>query len=180
MSNIRIIAGSKKGRRLKVPQGLIVRPTSDRVREALFSMLGDVSGLRVLDLFAGTGALGAEALSRGASCLVCVENNPLALGILKDNLRNLDLSDQAEVLKIDLAKGLHLPQEPFDLLLCDPPYGFEGLGVLLESFVGLLRNEGVAVVEHQTSESLEAPEGLVISDRRSWGSTAVTFFCRRD
>ena len=73
MSNIRIIAGSKKGRRLKVPQGLIVRPTSDRVREALFSMLGDVSGLSVLDLFAGTGALGAEALSRGASCLVCVE-----------------------------------------------------------------------------------------------------------
>ncbi len=124
---MRVIAGRYKGRRLRAPRGRNTRPTSDRVREALFSMLGAVDEARVLDLFAGTGALGIEALSRGASSAVFVERDAAALDALRANLETLDLHQpRVEVRRVDALAALRTARErneTYDLVFVDPPYG---------------------------------------------------------
>src|SRR5882757_9379369 len=122
---MRVIAGSLGGRRLIAPPGRATRPTSDRVREALFSILGGVEGDEVLDLFAGTGALGIEALSRGAKQVTFVEQARAALRALRQNLRQLDLEPRAQVIAAPVERVLQSPSWPaetFDLVLIDPPY----------------------------------------------------------
>jgi 16S rRNA (guanine966-N2)-methyltransferase len=123
---MRVIAGRLGGRRLKAPRGTGTRPTSDRVREALFSMLGDVQGASVLDLFAGTGALGIEALSRGAQSVVFVERDPSAIRTLKQNLTELELeAGEAELRRADVFAALQSARkgaEKYDLVFIDPPY----------------------------------------------------------
>jgi len=117
---VRVVAGEFKGRRLYAPRGSRTRPTADRVREALFSMLGDVSGARVLDLYAGSGALGIEALSRGAESAVFVERDAKALDALR---RNLDATGaRGAVRREDVARFLSRPEGTFDLVFADPPY----------------------------------------------------------
>ncbi len=117
---MRVVAGELKGRRLRAPAGGAVRPTSDRAREALFSMLGDVSGMRVLDLFAGTGALAIEALSRGAAEAVLVDTQPRWA---RENIEELGLADRARVVRADAIAFLRgEPDAPYPLILCDPPY----------------------------------------------------------
>src|ERR1700737_5038650 len=117
---MRVIAGAVGGRRLKAPRGTLTRPTSDRVREALFSLLGDVSEAHVLDLFAGTGSLGIEALSRGARSAVFIERNPRALRVLKDNLASLEIGEaRAEVRSGEALAALRSARErseTYDLL----------------------------------------------------------------
>ena len=124
---MRVIAGRYGGRRLKAPPGRATRPTSDRVSEALFSMLGDIENTTVLDLFAGTGALGIEALSRGAREAVFVERDAAALQALQDNLAALGLQEPtAMVHRADAARALHTARErdeTYDLIFVDPPYG---------------------------------------------------------
>jgi 16S rRNA (guanine966-N2)-methyltransferase len=123
---MRVIAGRLGGRRLKAPRGRTTRPTSEKVREALFAMLGDLAGLDVLDLFAGTGALGIEALSRGARTAVFVELEPVAVRILGENLAALDISgEHANVRHTDALQALRSARgrkETYDLLFIDPPY----------------------------------------------------------
>src|SRR5947208_2259988 len=123
---MRVIAGRLGGRRLKAPAGARTRPTAERVREALFAMLEDVADARVLDLFAGSGALGIEALSRGAASAVFVERDPAALRALRENLAALGLGrDVAEVRRSDAMRALHSAQrrgENYDLVFIDPPY----------------------------------------------------------
>src|SRR5438445_6041525 len=123
---MRVIAGRLGGRRLKAPRGRATRPTSDRVREAIFAMLADVEGARVLDLFAGTGALGIEALSRGAAHAVFVERDARALAALRENLAALELGpDAAEVRRVEALAALRSARsakETYDLLFIDPPY----------------------------------------------------------
>ena len=121
---MRVIAGRLGGRRLVAPRGLATRPTSDRVREALFSALGDVGGARVLDLFAGTGALGIEALSRGASSVQFVEPQPAAVRALKANLARLKAT-AAQVAAVDAQGFLAGTPQPFDLVWLDPPFAAE-------------------------------------------------------
>ena len=117
---MRVVAGEFKGRRLHAPRGAGTRPTADRVREALFSILGDVSGARVLDLYAGSGALGIEALSRGAESALFVERDRRALAALR---RNLDaVGADAEVRSQDALRFMAHPEGVFDLVFCDPPY----------------------------------------------------------
>jgi 16S rRNA (guanine966-N2)-methyltransferase len=124
---VRVIAGRYGGRRLKAPRGRGTRPTSDRVREALFSLLGPIDGAEVLDLFAGTGALGIEALSRGAVRAVFVERNHAALSALEANLTALDLHEpEAETRRADALGALRTARErdeTYDLVFVDPPYG---------------------------------------------------------
>ena len=117
---MRIVAGAYKGRRLQAPKGERTRPTADRVREALFSMLGDVSGARVLDLYAGSGALGIEALSRGAGSATFVERDPRAVEAIRRNLAAVGVA--AAVRRQDALRFLVATEDTFDLVFLDPPY----------------------------------------------------------
>jgi 16S rRNA (guanine966-N2)-methyltransferase len=117
---MRVVAGEYRGRRLQAPRGTSVRPTSDRVREALFSILGDIEGLRVLDLFAGSGALAIEALSRGAASATLVENDRAALDAIRANLAPLEGAN-AEIVRADALAWLGGRRGPFDLVFADPP-----------------------------------------------------------
>lgn len=158
---MRIITGSARGCRLKAPKGMRTRPTSDRIKESLFSILGSfVQGKEVLDLFAGTGSLGLEALSRGAVHAVFVDR--VTVDILRDNAEHTRLSGQSEILRGDVFSVLSkLKNEgrSFQLIFCDPPY-HEGLWErVLEWMDGseLLSPDGLLVIEHGGDEPL--PEG---------------------
>ncbi len=181
---MRLIAGDLRGRALVAPRGAATRPTSDRVREALFSIIGDVGGLRVLDLYAGTGALGIEALSRGAAYATFVEHAREPLRALRRNLRDLGIEQKSRVLpvRVERLRGARsLLGESFDIVFVDPPYRalrdekvVDDLGRLFSE----IRPGARVVVEH--ARSLAAPEfsGLALDDRRSYGDTALGFYVR--
>ncbi|HLL93083.1 MAG TPA: 16S rRNA (guanine(966)-N(2))-methyltransferase RsmD [Solirubrobacteraceae bacterium] len=175
---MRVIAGRHGGRRLKTPTGTVTRPTSDRVREALFSMLGQVEGCHVLDLFAGSGALGIEALSRGASGAVFVERNARAVAVLRANLAALALADDvARVRHVDALSALRSARErveTYDLIFIDPPYRqapawADELAAILPP---LLSPAARVVVESATRAPLELP--LEIERQRRYGDTSIT------
>ena len=149
-----MVAGEFKGRTLTAPSGRDVRPTSDRAREALFSMLGDVAGLDVLDLYAGTGALGIEALSRGAARATLVD---VDAGVARANVVALRLEDRAQVLAADALDFLRSGGSSFDLILCDPPYRLAArLGPDLDPLMrSRLRPGGSIVVESSAREPLD-------------------------
>lgn len=181
---MRIVAGSHRGRRLVAPKGMRTRPTSDRVREALFSILFDVSGFRVLDLFAGSGAIGLEALSRGAQRCVFVEKDRTALDALLANVASLELSDRAEVRRQTVAAALTDlidRGERFDLVFADPPW--DQASVLLTGVLAagsaLVADGGRVVLEHAArDETPSAPAGWSATDRRQYGDTALSFYGR--
>jgi 16S rRNA (guanine966-N2)-methyltransferase len=158
MSEIRVTGGELRGRRLHVPRRG-VRPTTGRVREAIFSMLGDIEGARVLDLFCGTGALAIEALSRGAAQATLVDTNPAAA---RRNLEALGLEDRATALRSDAARYLRrAAQRSFDLVLCDPPYRLaDRLAAELDPLIRAALAEGGRVMVETSPErplSLELP-----------------------
>lgn len=178
---MRVIAGRFGGRRLMAPRGSGTRPTADRVREALFSMLGPVEGVNVLDLFAGTGALGIEALSRGAAAVVFVERDRDALAALNDNLAALGLQEeggaQVQVRSRDalaaLADALAC-RETYDLVFLDPPYAqAQALGPrLAQDLPRLLSPGGTVVVEADRRVPLAI--GLPVRRQRRYGDTSIT------
>ncbi|MBN1254055.1 MAG: 16S rRNA (guanine(966)-N(2))-methyltransferase RsmD [Deltaproteobacteria bacterium] len=179
---MRIIGGEFKGRRLLVPHGRRIRPTSDRVREAIFDILGPAwTFQRALDLFAGTGSLGIEALSRGADEVVFVEQGKGALTILKGNLKALGLKSRSWVLPLTAKRGIAVlgeRKEAFDLIFIDPPYG-KGLGgKTIEEITrrGIINSAGVIVIEHSSKEEIILPTGLELSQQRRYGDTSVSFF----
>jgi 16S rRNA (guanine966-N2)-methyltransferase len=175
---MRVIAGTLGGRRLKAPRGRTTRPTSDRVREALFSMLGTVSGAEVMDLFAGTGALGIEALSRGAARAVFVERDEGALAALKGNLEDLGLAEERALVRRGEALGALRSArergETYDLIFVDPPYGHarrweRELSVALPP---LLASAGRVVVESDRRTPLRL--ALAVQSQRRYGDTSIT------
>ena len=178
--NLRVIAGSYRGRHLRAPRGKATRPTSARVREALFSILGDLSGARVLDLYAGSGALGIEALSRGAASVVLVEHDRSALACIRENLVAIGASSQARVLPVRASVALGaLKDEAFDLVFCDPPWDAldAALGVLEELRASERLAGGARVVlEHSARDENPEVSGFVAVSRRRWGDTAMSFF----
>lgn len=183
MSGLRVIGGELGGRLLRAPKGLATRPTAARVREALFSILGDVSGVRVLDLYAGTGALGLEALSRGAAHATFVESERNAVACLRENLSALGVEARAEVLplRVTAARGALVKRGPFDLVLCDPPWrDVESAAGELARLVdqGAISAEGRVVLEHAARGARPEPAGLFAYDQRVWGDTATTLFNR--
>jgi len=181
---VRIVAGSARGRPLKGPRDArVIRPTADRVRETVFNMLGQwMDGLAVLDLYAGTGALGLEALSRGAARLVMVDRDGEAQGLCRDNAATLGFADKARLLArpVDEALGaLHAEGERFDVIFADPPYAARAVADLLDQLGRhpVCTPGGLVVVEHDRRE--EAPgsgAGFTREDGRRFGDTVVTFY----
>jgi 16S rRNA (guanine966-N2)-methyltransferase len=175
---MRVIAGRLGGRRLKAPPGRVTRPTSDRVREALFSMLRDVDGASVLDLFAGTGALGIEALSRGARTAVFVERDVDVARVLSANLEALGIArETAQVRRADALQALRSARgrkETYDLIFIDPPYGQarDWGAKLAATLPPLLRAGARVVVESDRRAPLELGLGLERSKR--YGDTSIT------
>jgi 16S rRNA (guanine966-N2)-methyltransferase len=175
---MRIIAGAWRGRPIEAPAGDITRPTSDRAREALFSMLasrlGSFEGLRVADLFAGTGALGLEALSRGAAACVFVETDRKAIEALRRNVAKLGAGDRAEV---RAQSALHGLPGPFDLVLMDPPYA-SGLGSKALAALGEAAVPGAWVsLETGPRETIEA-EGFTLEAERVHGKAKISLLFR--
>ncbi|HEX6877405.1 MAG TPA: 16S rRNA (guanine(966)-N(2))-methyltransferase RsmD [Nocardioidaceae bacterium] len=180
----RIIAGSARGRRLKAPAGERTRPTSDRVREALFSSLdsdlGSLAGLRFLDLYAGSGAVGLEARSRGAGAVTLVEQDRRTSAVIRDNLRVLDFSD-VDVVAGAVARVLATsPQAPYHVAFLDPPYslGNDEVTADLAALLGhgWLADQAVVVVERSTrSGAFTWPEGLVVARSRRYGETTLWY-----
>ena len=171
---MRIVAGRFGGRRITAPAGRSTRPTSDRVREALFSILGPLDGERVLDLYAGSGALGIEALSRGAGEAVFVERDARTVGVLRENLGALGVD--ADVRRADVVAALRDARtrgETYDLVLCDPPYRqAPELGRSLgEALVPVLADGARVVTESDRRAPLDLP--LPLTDERRYGDTLI-------
>lgn len=181
---MRVIAGSARGRRLAEFKGRDIRPTPDRVREALFSILqsklGSFAELGVLDLFAGSGALAIEALSRGASSACLVEKSPAAAAIIRENLDCCHFSAKAEVIVRDAWQALHgLSDCAFDLIFLDPPYGQGSTERALSELdrLSLLTESGILCAETADDESLpEAVGRLQRIDQRRYGSIMINFY----
>ncbi len=172
---LRIVAGSHRGRRLDVPGGSATRPTSDRVREALFNALDSldaVVGVTVVDAFAGSGALGIEALSRGATHATFVDDDPGALAVVRGNLDALNLAARARVVPGPASRALAVGG-PWDLVLLDPPYAFEPWAALLDDVVATLAPDGIVVIESDHEVAL--PPGLRGVRSRTYGGTVVQF-----
>ena len=183
---MRIIAGTLKGRVLKAPKGNRTRPTADRVREALFSILGVLEGCNVLDLYAGTGALGIEALSRGARRAIFVESSHESMKCLLDNLRGLNLTDRSLAIHspVERARNEIAKTSPFDLVFCDPPWSktVAVWELLVKTEVDqYLAPEGLLVLEHPATAEANTEQwrglGLVLT--RSWGDSAITILQNR-
>jgi 16S rRNA (guanine966-N2)-methyltransferase len=180
----RIIGGSAGGRRIKAPTGDTTRPTSDRVREALFSavdaMVGSLSGLRFLDLYAGSGAVGLEAMSRGAGVVTCVEHDRRTAALVRDNARTLGFG-AVDVVTSTVARALtHPPRAPYDLVFLDPPYALsteqveDDLTSLREN--GWLANGALVVVERSSrGQGLSWPAGFERDRERKYGETMLWY-----
>jgi 16S rRNA (guanine966-N2)-methyltransferase len=177
-TDLRVTGGTLGGRRLRAA-GPGTRPTSDRVRVALFARLGDLSGARVLDLYAGTGALGIEALSRGAHEAVFIERAAQSLAILRGNIASLELGAAARVVSGDAVRAIHRlgrAPERFDLALLDPPYAAGEVGRALEALVAaqILAPGALVVVESGRRHPVPGVEGLARIDERRYGDTVIT------
>ena len=184
---MRVIAGSARGLKLAAPPGLQTRPTADRVKEALFSIIAsrlDLAGARVLDICAGTGSLGIEALSRGAACCCFIEQERPVLGILEKNLARTGLAGRGEFLALDAIVGLkRLSRQgkAFDIVFLDPPYSSDLYTAVAEALSSLLllADGGLLVAECSSRAPLEQRYGMLVRvDRRAYGDTALEFFVR--
>jgi 16S rRNA (guanine966-N2)-methyltransferase len=180
---MRVIGGAARGRRLKVPKSPGVRPTAARVKESLFNILPhDFTGLSVLDLFAGSGNVSIEALSRGALKAVLIDESPRATAVIRDNLNRLGFSERAQVWTAPVFRSLRRlakAGETFDLVFLDPPYDRELVGTALKAIgqCELLRTGGRVVVEHSAREAVKSHYGsLYLNDQRRYGDTQLSFF----
>ncbi|MFO7309541.1 MAG: 16S rRNA (guanine(966)-N(2))-methyltransferase RsmD [Pseudomonadota bacterium] len=178
---MRIVAGRFKGRPLAGPRTDAIRPTSDRLREALFNVLthaydDPVAGARVLDLFAGTGAMGLEAVSRGAAFALLVDNGAEARGVIRANVDALGAAGLTRIFRRDATRlGPAKPLEPFSLVFCDPPYG-KGLGERALASArdgGWLAPDALVVLEEASSSPVVPPEGFRLLEERLYGDSKV-------
>jgi len=184
--SLRVIGGTLKGRKLFSPKGMQLRPTSDRVKEAIFDILQDrFQGRNVLDLFAGTGALGIEALSRGARKAVFVEGRARSRMLLRRNIEACRLEEKAEVLPREVQGGIKILEkkgETFDIIFMDPPYGQGWVQKTLRALSqsAILAPQGLIVAEHSSGEDLPSVPPWERIDRRKYGGTEVSFFRKKE
>lgn len=179
---MRVIAGKYKGKRLLSPEDSSVRPTTDRIKETVFNIICSRYGLgeRVLDLFCGSGALGIEALSRGAESAVFVDKSPQSVKLTYENLKGV--RERVEVYNTDYRVALEKLNEPFDLILLDPPYSakFESEALRIIAEKRLLRRDGVIFVEHSRENNLIKLPSSFIIDTRNCGNTSISFVTRTE
>ena len=176
LASVRVIAGQYRGRKLFGPKTNAVRPTPDRVREALFNIIGELDGTRVLDLFCGTGAVGIEALSRGARQVVLVDKN---ISVARKNLNTIGLASRAKLHKADFRQAFLREEGKFDLIFVDPPYEMaqEIAEDILKFASTHLEPDGTLVFEHpKRTELSEEAHAMNCSQIRSYGDTALSFY----
>lgn len=181
--SVRVIAGEIGGRQLKAPKGNDTRPTTDRVKESLFSIINPrIAGARILDLFAGTGGLAIEALSRGAASAVLVDHSAAAIKVINENIELTGLKEKARVYKGDFSKScsaMGRKNYSFDIIFLDPPYerGFDTLALKQIHINHLLADDGLIVVEHSSREEVGIPQGVLYQNIRTerYGETSLSF-----
>jgi 16S rRNA (guanine966-N2)-methyltransferase len=183
-SEVRIISGQHKGRRLTAGRKAKVRPTSDRVKESVFNVLREeVAGKRILDLFAGAGSFGIEALSRGAESVTFVDASFQSIKILRKNLKSLDLEEKATILRTDGLKALKKMQQSFHLVFADPPYLKGFVRKIIDSIAqsDVLEKSGILVVEHHKKETFPSTEDkLPVLKQKKFGDTVISFFLKKN
>lgn len=174
--NVRVIAGKYGGRVLDAPPGLTTHPMGERIRGALFNILGGrIRGARVLDAFAGTGAIGIEALSRGAKAATFVERDKLAFTILMKNLELLRIEDEATTTKAALGAWVKTQRrEKFDIIFADPPYNAPQ-EVLVEKLAGNLKDDGILIMSRGTRREIRMPR-LALYESRAYGEATLDFY----
>jgi 16S rRNA (guanine(966)-N(2))-methyltransferase RsmD len=177
---LRIIAGTLKGRRIDAPDWPGLRPTSDRLRETLFNVLAPrIDGARFLDAYAGTGAVGIEALSRGASHVTFVEQDRRAQRLIESNLARCRIEDRYAIIRAGFAGAVPRLVEPLDILFLDPPYGADELFEGLRTAAPLVKGDGLLIIEHaKRDRAPEAAAGLVRTRELAQGDSTLSFFQR--
>lgn len=184
---LRVIAGTAKGHKLKTPKGLSTRPTTDRVKESLFSILAPyLAEASVLDAFAGTGSLGIEALSRGAESAVFIDRSSECARIIRDNLIHTKLIDRSSILTMDVGTGLNkLAGEgrTFDIIFMDPPYSKNFIEETLKIVEknGIIKDDGIIIAEHDKQDAVPDEVGrLKLGRSQKYGDTVLSFYSMND
>lgn len=183
---VRVISGSARGLKLNTPGDDRVRPTTDRVKESMFNIVQDWAyDSQVLDLFAGSGALGIEALSRGASQAVFCDNSLDSIKIIKSNIEKARVADRSQIVNGDFKRCLRdmeAKNQSFDMIFVDPPY-YEGLfEEVLDTIRSckILKKDGIVIVEHDAKRPIGQVEGLEVYKEKKYGITMLTFYCLED
>lgn len=183
---VRVISGSARGLKLNTPGDDRVRPTTDRVKESMFNIVQDwVYDSQVLDLFAGSGALGIEALSRGASQAVFCDNSLDSIKIIKSNIEKARVADRSQIVSGDFKRCLRdmeAKNQSFDMIFVDPPY-YKGLfEEVLDTIRAckILKKDGIVIVEHDAKRPIGQVEGLEVYKEKKYGITMLTFYCLED
>ena len=177
---MRVITGIARGRKLVAPEGLDVRPTADKVKEGIFSAVQfELEGARVLDLFAGSGQMGIEALSRGAERAVFIDSSLRSIRCVNENLRNTGFERQSEVINRDSYDYIKLTSQTFDIIILDPPYRYNHIANILPFAANKLRDGGIIICEYETeADEPEAPEGMRLRKTYRYGKINVSIFCK--
>ena len=177
---MRVITGIARGRKLVAPEGLDVRPTADKVKEGIFSAVQfELEGARVLDLFAGSGQMGIEALSRGAERAVFIDSSLRSIRCVNENLRNKGFERQSEVINRDSYDYIKLTSQTFDIIILDPPYRYNHIANILPFAAKKLRDGGIIICEYETeADEPAAPEGMRLRKTYRYGKINVSIFCK--
>ncbi len=173
---LRLIAGTLGGRMIDAPDGFVTHPMGERIRGALFNILGDITGLKMLDAFAGSGALGFEAISRGADSVIMTEKDRIAQKIIVKNILSLGLAHQVTLIKTNVASWSSTSSDAvFDIILCDPPYNDLQMATI-NKIIFHLKINGLMVLSHPGRESAPTVNGVVVVDKRNYGDAALAFY----
>lgn len=181
---MRVISGIFKGHQLKTARQLDIRPATDRVKETIFNVLQtrlNLENTRVLDLFAGTGSLAIEALSRYAAFATIVDNSRSAIELIKSNIEKLKLSDKSRIIQADSIKFISKTEETFDLIFADPPYAYDDIILIPEKIfsAGLLKQNGFLIIEHSKKTLFTESSLFTELLKKEFGNTVVTFFIHK-
>ena len=181
---MRVISGSARGKVLEAVQGMDTRPTTDRVKESVFNILQfRIAGADMLDLFAGTGQMGIEALSRGAAHAVFVDQAPRAVRVVERNLAAARVKDRAEVMRADYRQALErLRGQTFNVIFLDPPYGGELLNSALKAveLFDILSSDGIIICESSADDAVICPDSFTVHRTYRYGTICLTAICRRN
>jgi len=175
---MRVITGSARGRKLAAPEGLDIRPTTDKVKEAVFSAIQfEIEGAYILDLFAGSGQMGIEALSRGAKRAVFVDNSQRALKCVNENLRTVKFEKYADVINRDSYDYIKHINKKFDIIILDPPYRYNHINNILPFVVEKLNDGGLVICEYESDAEIDIiPDGLKLKKTYKYGKISVSIF----